>query len=1119
MLERADRETKQYRKKLLEWPDGHDPSGHGPVPPPAPDKHQAHSQHRSTRSDSLGAFIKGSLSGIHEALADKAKHVQNLQNRASAHLEAIIDQLVNESTSIENREAWKVTIRHLVREVVSSVDPNVRQGDSMDIRNYVKLKIIPGGSMDENTFINGVVFRKNVSHKKMGTNNGSKQNPRILLLAGGIEFQRTDSRLSSMETLIEQEDKYMQILVDKIMSLKPDIILVGKSVARRAQELLFGYNVVVMQNVKYELLERIGRMTGATTLSSTDHMFQQFGEECLGTCEEFWLRIVHDDPEKSEEQRPRRVLQTRIARGSTYAYLQGCPSEKGCTIVLRGARRSILDEVRHIISFSIVVAYHLRLEVAYYTDRAASLPPSCDDTVYDYDSDNELGFAGKYSSMMAEGLGSSTPQQNQLLDRSNRYLLSMSLDVDVSLPYHGELRGLHNQGNTKPVLTKTSPQDHQTLLVTSLLMGGESVQRSKAEVKGIRYYTSQDVALGQFLIENCFHMHRNATRDVSMLDQTLSFIHRPGRLDITVSRIGDAAAGAQSAGADDSLSSLRHPLNLPITMSSFCRECAAVVTPEVIMSDETWKMSFGKFMETFFYNRSARCRTGPCNHCIRDNHILTFCCENYCAKFSFIPMHPYALHIRTTMDFPNSFHIERTKQLLSNIPVHFSILVEEFRKSLVLIEREAREVLASKPDELTMTLLDLLSIEQELKSATISIVDHITDTLLKVPPSPDDLDEESPGSQPASAAVSEYAVASHHIGTLHAFSEFNNVDLKVKFPMYHKREAFLVAASWNTRIASINRHLESVRDFALQQQQQQQQLLQSQTMATVGFGPDSDDDLPDAAPVAEVVGVTSASAPKGKTSSPTADHDDDGGSADHLHKVGDNVVAANAVHDEAATTPTSPRSGDESAHDLVAVKNAVAISQSAGDGSVTVAEPIVDVDSKSLSIRLPSELLPGVDASRKAFLDGKAAAAALHEQEKKAGNQNKTNRLFAKALTRLGLGKDSSAEESSKRFEVPLGDIEEGRLGLPPGRNGEIIPVHEDELGTIIAYSLASQEYYDDLQVSRFAVRVLDVHVALLCVASPPAAAAAAAALFSLFRVLLIRQIELSSGRLRRWRL
>ena len=74
--------------------------------------------------------------------------------------------------------------------------------------------------MDENSYIDGVVFRKNVSHKKM-MQESNKINPRILLLSGGIDFQRMDAKLSSMDTIIDQEDKYMQILVDKIMSFKP----------------------------------------------------------------------------------------------------------------------------------------------------------------------------------------------------------------------------------------------------------------------------------------------------------------------------------------------------------------------------------------------------------------------------------------------------------------------------------------------------------------------------------------------------------------------------------------------------------------------------------------------------------------------------------------------------------------------------------------------------------------------------------------------------------------------------------------------------------------------------------------------------------------------------------
>ncbi len=134
---------------------------------------------------------------------------------------SIVDRLVDENPVIDScQDVWKETIVSLIKIVVSSVDPDVKNGDSLDIRPYVKIKVIPGGQKSECTYVDGVVFRKNVSHKKMA-GDGEKLNPKILLLAGGIEFQRAEMKLSSMDTLIEQEEKYMELLVEKIMSLKP----------------------------------------------------------------------------------------------------------------------------------------------------------------------------------------------------------------------------------------------------------------------------------------------------------------------------------------------------------------------------------------------------------------------------------------------------------------------------------------------------------------------------------------------------------------------------------------------------------------------------------------------------------------------------------------------------------------------------------------------------------------------------------------------------------------------------------------------------------------------------------------------------------------------------------
>ena len=56
----------------------------------------------------------------------------------------LVSSLIRNEAGESHSQKWKSTIIGLVREVVSSVDPNVRKGDSLDVQPYVKLKIIPG---------------------------------------------------------------------------------------------------------------------------------------------------------------------------------------------------------------------------------------------------------------------------------------------------------------------------------------------------------------------------------------------------------------------------------------------------------------------------------------------------------------------------------------------------------------------------------------------------------------------------------------------------------------------------------------------------------------------------------------------------------------------------------------------------------------------------------------------------------------------------------------------------------------------------------------------------------------------------------------------------------------
>ena len=80
-------------------------------------------------------------------------------------------------------------------------------------------------------------------------------------------------------------------------------------------------------------------------------------------------------------------------------------------------------------------------------------------------------------------------------------------------------------------------------------------------------------------------------------------------------------------------------------MWSYCQSCERIVTPLVPMSEDTWRMSFGKFLEISFYNAAACGRTGGCAHCVQTQHVRFFGRENLAARFEYQRIVPYGIHV------------------------------------------------------------------------------------------------------------------------------------------------------------------------------------------------------------------------------------------------------------------------------------------------------------------------------------------------------------------------------------------------------------------------------------------------------------------------------------------
>jgi 1-phosphatidylinositol-3-phosphate 5-kinase len=270
---------------------------------------------------------------------------------------------------------------------------NFRSSNGFNYSSLVKVKSIAAAdTVQKNVreknyhfkWLAGTVFRKHVSHKQMAR---QIANPRILLFACGISYDRSSGsgKLSSLDTLLEQEKSYMSILVDKICALEPDVIFVEKTVSRHAQELLRERHVVIVLNVKPELLERIARHTGATLLTSVDHVDKVDRSQVIGTCRSFQVKTIPTVPDEdplpaSARPGPKKFFgMVKPLKGTppkdnirlrteTYLYLDGCDPLNGCTVLITGLSKQKLRLLKRLTRGVLSMTYRLLLEAHVLSD-------------------------------------------------------------------------------------------------------------------------------------------------------------------------------------------------------------------------------------------------------------------------------------------------------------------------------------------------------------------------------------------------------------------------------------------------------------------------------------------------------------------------------------------------------------------------------------------------------------------------------------------------------------------------------------------------------------------------------------------------------------------------------
>ncbi|KAH7571005.1 hypothetical protein JRO89_XS05G0238700 [Xanthoceras sorbifolium] len=341
-------------------------------PPPPDDEHdEAESNFFSYEDDDDEIGDSSAMFSSSSSLSSifPAKEKQNEGNKeplravVQGHFRALVSALLRgEGIKVgkeDSAEDWLDIVTMIAWQAAKFLKPDTSKGGSMDPGDYVKVKCVASGSMGDSTLIKGIVCTKNIKHKRMTS---QYKNPRLLILGGALEYQRIPNQLASFNTLMQQENDHLKMVISKIEALRPNVLLVEKSVSSYAQDLLLAKEISLVLNVKRPLLERIARCTGALISPSINNV----SATRLGHCELFRLEKVSEEHETANQfnRKPSKTLM----------FFEGCPRRLGCTVLLRGRCREELKKVKPVVQYAIFAAYHLSLETSFLADEGATLP-------------------------------------------------------------------------------------------------------------------------------------------------------------------------------------------------------------------------------------------------------------------------------------------------------------------------------------------------------------------------------------------------------------------------------------------------------------------------------------------------------------------------------------------------------------------------------------------------------------------------------------------------------------------------------------------------------------------------------------------------------------------------
>ncbi|KEZ46726.1 hypothetical protein SAPIO_CDS0581 [Scedosporium apiospermum] len=278
-----------------------------------------------------------------EILKEMKEHVeQNVSSRlitkAIRRTSALAVNKIKEIAVPTSGANKKETLAKLAATAMTMVVEAILSLDQDDLNEkLIGIKKIPGGSLTDSQFVNGVAFKKTFSYAGFEQQPKSFKKPKIVCLNVELELK---AEKDNAEVRVEQISEYQaivdaewQIIFKKLEALYKTgakVVLSKLPIGDLATQYFADRDIFCAGRVASEDMERIVEATGATVQSTCSDILP----EHLGTCGFFEERQIG---------------------GERFNFFEDCPEAKTCTLVLRGGAEQFIAEVERSLHDAIMI--------------------------------------------------------------------------------------------------------------------------------------------------------------------------------------------------------------------------------------------------------------------------------------------------------------------------------------------------------------------------------------------------------------------------------------------------------------------------------------------------------------------------------------------------------------------------------------------------------------------------------------------------------------------------------------------------------------------------------------------------------------------------------------------